>query len=762
MTSKLDLILLPLLGYGRQDQQKLPGLHIANPPRRSARGRDRDRLILYLTQAGNALLSADQIDQLLTRLAQTFFKSPGSVTAAQRAVADALNQYLLERNLRNTSSGQQSIGILTQVVLRSDRLWLAQSGPSHVFAVTTEDAQHLYDLSLAGRGLGLSRTTRVRFSQFDLDINDGLILTPQPQGGWTAATLHNAKKQGPGHIRRYLLTQSTPHAEGVLIQVQKGTHKIHLLRPVKAQRPRQVSPELHRLSEEEPLVDETSQVSDVQALPEEEAVALSPEITSLFSRVAEETSPIQPPLPPGKTAVQPAPPVDRIPASAQKTRRISIPRPNLGPLSTALAVIGRAFANTGKHFGAAAGTLLRQMLPDAGILALPASTMAFVAVAVPLLVVVVSLFVYFERGNETQHQIYLSQAVQAAQQAQALEDPQELRLAWGIAVSYLDQADSYRRTDESNALRTQAQEALDGLNYVERVDFQLALTDPLKEDAQISRMVAEESDLYMLNSTEGVVLRATSSTQGYVLDPTFQCGPGPFGGYIVGSIVDIAPIPRSTNNRATVLGIDANGNLLYCIPGEAPLALPMAPPDTNWGSPKGAAQDSGDLYILDPLTNAVWIYRGLNVTQQPRLFFGEQIPTMQDVIDLTINRNDLYLLHEDGQITTCIFSGLIESPTRCEDPAIFTDPRPGLEDGVKIQDARFSEIQFAPPPDPSIYLLDPEKSAIYHFSVRLTLQRQYQSSQPLPDGRATSFAVNRGNRSVFLALGNQIFNANLP
>jgi len=119
---------------------------------------------------------------------------------------------------------------------------------------------------------------------------------------------------------------------------------------------------------------------------------------------------------------------------------------------------------------------------------------------------------------------------------------------------------------------------------------------------------------------------------------------------------------------------------------------------------------------------------------------------MQDVIDMAVNQNDLFLLDADGHLTTCVFSGFVESPTRCEDPAIFTDPRPGLEDGVKIQDARFSEIQFAPPPDPSIYLLDPEKSAIYHFSVRLTLQRQYQSSQPLPDGRATSFAVNRGNR----------------
>ncbi len=767
MTYQLDLILLPLIGYANQDQQSLPGLHITNPSRRSARGRNQDRLILYLFQTGNAPLSDEQISQILTRLGQTFFKTPGSVTAALRAVADALNQYLLDRNLRNTSSGQQSIGILNQVVLRGNRVWMAQSGPTHALVVASSNTQHIFDPSLAGRGLGLSRTAPVRFFQADLNINDALILTPHPPPGWTTATLQNAFSQGPGYLRRYLLTHATPNLNAVLIQAQKGNHEIHLLRPVRAQRPRPVSSiETEKLPEKRPHEPSEETITEgeptAQELPTKDIRSVPRERTPQQSRATAPSQPLHTLVQPTDTHVQQTSAVDSIPTTHKKTRRLTIPRPNLGPFYTVLAVVWRAFTSTAGQIAAAIGTLFKHMLPDSGIFTLPSSTMAFIAIAIPLVVVTIASLVYFQRGRATQHEIYLAQARQAAQRAQSLEDPQDLRLTWDLALRYIDQAEYYQRTQQSEDLRSQAQGALDSMNYVERLDFRTALTSPLNGDAQITRMVTEEDDLYMLNTAEGVVLRATITNNGYALDPTFQCGPGPFGGYIVGAIVDIAPLPRNNSNRATVLGIDANGNLLYCIPGEAPLALPMAPPDTNWGSPKGIVQDSGDLYILDPLTNAVWIYRGLDVTRQPRLFFSEQIPTMHDVIDLSVNRNDLYLLHEDGQMTTCAYSGLVESPTRCEDPAIYSDPRPGLKDGVTIQDATFSEIQFAPPPDPSIYLLETDTRAIYHLSVRLTLQRLFQSKEPLPEGQATSFAVDRATRSIFLALGNRIFYAILP
>jgi hypothetical protein len=402
------------------------------------------------------------------------------------------------------------------------------------------------------------------------------------------------------------------------------------------------------------------------------------------------------------------------------------------------------------------------MLPDESLFTLPASTMAFIAVAIPLVVVAVSSAVYFQRGRAAQYEVYFLQAQEAAVSVQEEEGPEALRQGWEATLQLLDQAEAFQKTSESGALRSQVQAGLDRLDYVDRLEFQPALVDDLKETAHITRMVANDTDLYMLNAREGVVLRAIFTNTGYRLDPTFQCGPGPQGGVIVGSIKDIAAIPKGNEFEATILGIDANGNLLYCIPGNAPLAVPMTPPDIQWGTPEALTFDTDDLYILDPSSNAVWIFRRMSVTEEPRLFFADQVPPMQDVIDMAVNLNDLYLLHTDGHLTTCAYSGLVESPTRCQEPAEFADPRPGRVNGPLLEGAYFTEIYFAPPPDPSLYLLEPNSHAIYHLSVRLTFQRQFRPSKPLPEGPATAFAISRGNRTVFMAIGNQVFYASMP
>jgi hypothetical protein len=89
-----------------------------------------------------------------------------------------------------------------------------------------------------------------------------------------------------------------------------------------------------------------------------------------------------------------------------------------------------------------------------------------------------------------------------------------------------------------------------------------------------------------------------------------------------------------------------------------------------------------------------------------QVILWEDIPPMQDVIDLAVNQNDLYLLHADNHVTTCAFSALIESPTRCEDRAVFSDPRPGRQSGPLVEERHFHKStslhprSFALSPDP--------------------------------------------------------------
>jgi len=187
----------------------------------------------------------------------------------------------------------------------------------------------------------------------------------------------------------------------------------------------------------------------------------------------------------------------------------------------------------------------------------------------------------------------------------------------------------------------------------------------------------------------------------------------------------------------------------------------MAPPNTGFGEPRAMSLDRGDLFVLDPKVNAVWIYRNMEVSQQPRLFFGESVPSMQDVIDLAVYNDDLFLLHADGHVTKCTYSSMPESPTRCDDPYPYSDNRPGRVHGMFISESVFNQMYFSSFPERSIYMLDPQNRSIFYFSMLLALQTQYQSQTTLVQGNATAFAISP-NRMAFLAIGSNVYYAAIP
>jgi hypothetical protein len=297
------------------------------------------------------------------------------------------------------------------------------------------------------------------------------------------------------------------------------------------------------------------------------------------------------------------------------------------------------------------------------------------------------------------------------------------------------------------------------------LNYQPAFTQGLLgTDIYVERMITNGNDLYLLNSTQGNVLRAFLTGRGYEVDSTFKCGPS-FGPLIVGPLVDIVAIPPGTYEEATLLGIDASGNLLYCTPnGEQPVAVQLALPG-NFVEATNVEFDNGDLYVLDPQSKAVWLYNNMNLDQLPRDFFGEDRPdNMADVIDMAINIDDLFLLHADSQVSKCVYSNIPQSPTRCEEPFPYQDARAGRTSGPVMEEASFSEIYFSPPPGPSIYMLDPQQQAIYNFSKRMAMQNQYRPLEPLSDEPASAFAIIISNtqRMAFLAIGNQVYYAALP
>jgi hypothetical protein len=278
-------------------------------------------------------------------------------------------------------------------------------------------------------------------------------------------------------------------------------------------------------------------------------------------------------------------------------------------------------------------------------------------------------------------------------------------------------------------------------------------------------MAASETDLFLLNAATGEALRAQPSGngRGFQLDTTFNCKPGVYGNYTVGALVDILTLPPLNSINATLLGIDAAGNLLYCAPGQVAQAIPLPPPDTNWNRVTAVTLDAGNLYVLDALARAVWVYNGKDGTfiDRPYFFFGGQTPEKQDVIDFIVSGDDMYMLHADGHLSTCSYSRIESKPTRCQDPASLVNPFAAYQGTDLFASAHFTQILFTALPDQSILLLDADTQGVLRFAPRsLELQNQFRSttgnSNPVLPGTAGAMAVGP-NHVLYLAIGGQVY-----
>lgn len=152
----LDLTLLPLYRLNNKELPALPGLLATTPPRKAARGREHDRLIVYLVLTGNATLSTAEYLQLTSQTASTFFETPGPLTTAMRTAAETINRTLLDRNMSSTGRGQYALGSLVLAALRDAQCTLLLSGPAHIYTLGSEAMQHIHDPALSGKGVGMS------------------------------------------------------------------------------------------------------------------------------------------------------------------------------------------------------------------------------------------------------------------------------------------------------------------------------------------------------------------------------------------------------------------------------------------------------------------------------------------------------------------------------------------------------------------------------------------------------------------------------
>jgi len=799
--SVFDLFLFSLNLKNNQSQPELAGLFTAVAPRASSRIRSQDLLVMLLSLAGSESFPAAEQEDLFQSLVKTYFKSTGTVTSGMRNVAEQLNTFLLERNLRNAREGMQTVGVLNLAVFHRESLYLVQVGQTHSYVMTREHVQDFCDPYTSSRGTGVSRTINLRYFQEQVQPGDVLVMSANPPAGWTPAALANSTQLTLDHLRRRLLSHSGPNLEAAVFQLQKGKGQIHRLR-LRASRPSPqsseplqepagaslldteempVAPAAHeRSSRPAPVKPTTQPLANVepaeatQPLQEDAGAPVpagvfiggeplaQPESRPVGRRAARRPKPANPPA-------QPA-------APSAPARPAAPPRPKkVGPtLRQRLATLWLAGRRVRQKSSQNSQTMLTRLMPGTSI-ELPSvspAALLFIAILVPLLVTAVAGTVYFRKGLAAEQQLYMQQAQQFAAKAAKDKGTSLQRNDWNQALLFVNKAETYGRTDASRALHKQAQQALDNIDGVIRLGMIPAIPGGFASTINITRMVATDTDVYLLDSTQGRVLRMFVTGQGYQVDPNFNCGQGPAGGgIIVGPLVDITAIPPDAPNKATLLAIDASGNILYCTPGDIPLSKMLPKPQGYWGTISAITFDGRLLYVLDTKLSAVWIFKGdstLGFGDAPTLFFGNDVPGVGDVIDMSIYSDDLYMLHQDGKMTRCTYSNFQSSPTRCITPFPYMDERAGSDSRpAKFPNTQFTQMLIAQPY--SIYIMDVKKPAMYHFSLSMGLQQILVPDQngdyPLPTTLPTAFAVMpdlSASRRAFIAYGNHVFYAPLP
>lgn len=798
---------LTVFKYNRlqgKEESDLPGLFTSLPPRRAARGREKDRLVIFLQLAerGSPLQGAPA--EMLEKLSRVYYSTRGPVTTALKAVADQMNERLLARNLRQAKEGNPLLGLMIVAVFHEEMLYLAHCGPVHSFMINAQTVEHYHDPQGAGRGLGISRTAAVRYYRCTFQAGDLALLCVQPPQNWTRQTLLGSTQLSLDNLRRRLLVQANENFGFIMLRTRKGAGEIHV-RSLRSGEPElspltravELPPDRKEKPEAMPAVQQSVQTTLHKEQPqdtkraiylagekESESAAESGLMQRLRARFGgmqvrvtqKENSPAEQ----AAVEMENASPAETLQKAAAET-----PQPAVFPLIKQISPAARktgAWLNRALHgwrdfrqrSGAALSRWTARMLPGKAerLPALSNSAMLFIAVVVPLIVVAIAMTAYWQQGRGEQHRLFIAQAEQMMTQADAQSDVLIKRVNYEAALGYLDQAAEFGNSERMRNLRRQILAAMDQLEGIRRLEFSALLPMPFDNKVNITQIVSTPAeDLYLLDQSSGRVIRLVYTRPGYEVDSRFFCGPNLVGGLIIGPLVDIAAAPVPNTLDAVVMGIDAFGNLLYCsLDANKTSAIPLRPPDAGWGELRAMIYSPGLLHLLDPRSNAVWRFDGQGVDFSdplagPRLFFGDVIPDLSNAVDIAIYQNDLYILREDSGMALCTYSSISSTPTRCNDPYPYRVSRAGeaVEELDRLR-VKLSQMQATQPPEPSLYVLNPALPAVYQFSLGMTFVQEIRPLQdgatPVPARPATAFRVTMA-RNLVLAFGNQVFIAPL-
>jgi hypothetical protein len=332
-------------------------------------------------------------------------------------------------------------------------------------------------------------------------------------------------------------------------------------------------------------------------------------------------------------------------------------------------------------------------------------------------------------------------------------------------MQYLDLAGKYGENDQYRMLRGEVQEVLDELNLIARLNFRPLVSGGFGSDANITSLTASSTDIYILDSANQVIRHAWGTPErGFDIDSTFQCWDSKNTYEALTSPIDIV-LQRAPGALGAegMVAIDEDGTLLYCAPERQPALAQLTPPDLGWGRIQAIDVYGDDLFILDPVVNAVWIYEasGGFFSGTPELYFVEEVRDLKSAIDLALAQDELVILYADGRVDRCrrfhesTDDGGRAFRVECDAEPFFQDDRPDRASSQQIPGAVPVEMAYSAPPEPSLYFLDLLSNSVFHYSMRLVYQGQYIPIEPF-EGEISAMTLGPPN-DLYVAVGSQVY-----
>ena len=754
-----ELYLLPIIRKDGREANQITGLFAATAPRRCQRSRSKDRLFLWMTMVIGHSLITDDVMQKITRDAATlYYSTKGTVTTGLNAAANHINTAL------SVIGGGEPIGAkLNIAVLRGETLYMAHAGAVFTFLMRGNSVKAFFNPLSEKQLPGYVPAVRLQFFQTQVEMGDAFLFTPQPAQEWEREVLQFGDELSLPIVRRRLLDQTGGDFSAILMQLKPGKKgTFHRLRPS--------TPETQQSEMERAALQQTRKKPQPIKQPEEQTETSAVDI-------------------PSSTAVEPSPQIDEptvIKAPQPQQTKQEKPRkqkPERAPLIERLPIPD--FKKWGVGF-AQFWIKLRQLDKQAQEPPIPEDTedeadsqemkplkeekpsalqqfklpisnhlLLGIAVIVPLLVSVIAATVYSQRGVQQQYDTYFALAQQYTNEALSEQETIVRQAKLDQALEYLDQAEAFRKTTKSDALRTQINDVMEDTGEISRVEIFSALGQRLHKDINFTHLVTDaDNNLFALDGDSGQVLYFDFTGSQYELDSSFQCS-----GSGLQKIVDIALLTPFNEMDASIVAIGETGNLLYCQPGKSPQAVNLQVPVFGWNAIVDMDVERDLLFVIDAGTRAVWSYYGPQqnfADADARLFFENDPPVnLAEVSGIDVFSDTMVFLSDDNQVTTCLVQSLDAEFREC----LNLPPRDSNE--LQLQFINLDWIDFFPADfPPAFYLLDGTSETLYRFSHKMIINRAYRflaiDGERLPDKPVTAFTIT-DNQLVILAYENEIY-----